>query len=266
MNSYLSNFTIPAWYELSLINHCTLGLKIHRTALAKIQEIKWDGAPGVQLIFDKFKLRNFTPPKEGSCGFEGVFTPGKSEHTEWVAWECKLPRIKKIGDEESSFQDVMAIRSTLWLFSTALCLFEGDTGWRKPQLMVIEGICLPTDEDRMATGALSVTLMPPVMPWLVKHEDQAHIEPIVKAMREANDYMWPSSNCHGRFGALFRKPKWLNLDVPGDACGLDPGNYYDESLERGYTLQPHNVDSSLQQLTFLAGLGRLHDLVRSESV
>jgi hypothetical protein len=98
---------------------------------------------------------------------------------------------------------------------------------------------------------------------LKKHKEHTHIEAVVDAMKKADNHMWPSDTRYGRFGALFRKPKWLNLDVPGDACGLDPGGYHDESLGHGYTLHPHNVDSSLQQLTFLAGLEKLHDLVRA---
>jgi len=228
-----------------------------------MQKMNRDGAPGVEIARKNFKLSSFIAPNDGVCGFLGVFKGKKSESDQWIIWECQLPKIKGIGREEDSYERVMAIRSTLWLFSTALWLFGGNTGWHLPQLMVIEGICLP-DENRMSSGSLSVTLMPPVMPWLAKQGYETHIEPLIKAMKSASNHMWPESSCRGRFGALVRKQKWLHLDVPGDACGLDPGSgsYNNQSLDDGYTLQPHNVDSSLQQLTFLAGLAKLHDLVR----
>jgi hypothetical protein len=262
MDSHFSNQVIPAWYELSLKGDSILLLKVHRTAFIEMQKMKWDEAPGVEHLKKTFNLPSFTPPNEGPCGFMDVFKLGKSENKEWIVWECPLPKLKvKVGEDDSR-SNVMAIRATLYMFSTALWLFQGNTGWPKSQLIVVEGVCLPSD-DRMGSGALSATLMPPVMPWLAKHKDHTQIEAVVDAMKKADNHMWPSDTRYGRFEVLFRKPKWLNLDVPGNACSLDPGGYHDESLEHGYTLHPHNVDSSLQQLTFLAGLAKLHDLVRA---
>ena len=88
---------------------------------------------------------------------------------------------------------------------------------------------------------------------------------MVEAMKKASHSMWEGQAGRSeRFGALYRKPKWLNLTVPGDACNLDPGGFYDDKDPAcGYTLEPHNVDGSLQQLTFLAGLAHLHGLVRA---
>lgn len=174
-----------------------------------------------------------------------------------------MPRLKA---EKTS---VLPLRSSLHLLTTALWLFEGDTEWKDRQLMVVECIYLPVDPDRyQCNGSLSVTLAPEVMSWISKwisaHSEGQHIPEVISAMKGASEYMWEGSSKYGRFGALCRKPKWLNLDVPGDACGLDPSDYYDESLEKGYTLQPHNVNSPLQQLTFLVGLARLHDLIRAD--
>jgi hypothetical protein len=264
MNSAHSHDVRPAWYELSLKGDTTLCFKVHRVALAEIQKLKWKGAPGVEDKMKRFKLPSFIAPCEGDCGFMNVFKSGKSENEHWIAWECELPKIKTYTTEtEPSWQYTISIRCTLnMFFCIALWMFEGNTGWHKPQLMFIEGICLP-DSERRSSGDLSVTLMPPVMPWLAKHEDCTHIQPVVDAMKKASEHMWPRSSSHGRFEALFQKPKRLTLSVPGDACILSRGDFYDDaSLDKGYTLHPHNIDSSLQQLTFLAGLAKLHDLVR----
>jgi hypothetical protein len=194
-----------------------------------------------------------------------VFKLGKSDRPDWIVWCFQLPQIRQHENGHAENQS-MAIRATLWFFlSTAFWLFgseKGNTGWPEPQLMIIEGICLPVD-DRMGSGGLSATLMPPVMPWLAKHDDNTQIQPVVDAMKKAYLHMWPEKSTWGRFGALFRKPKRLDLKVPGDACDLGTEWSNHEGLDEGYTLEPHNVDSSLQQLTFIAGLAKLHDLVRA---
>lgn len=260
----ISHGIIPAWYELSFPNLPTLSLRIHRIALEHMMKTDWTKAPGVSFTKKTYGLTSFSPPTEQRCGFNEVFVRSESCHRDWIQWNCRLPRMKASeGVPEDSREYIMAIRSTLWLFSTSLWLFEGNTQWYQPQLMLIEGICLPTD-DRMSSGSLSVTLSPSTIKWLSKQSPDVHIKQIVDAMSVASDFMWKCNSDSGRFGALFRKPKWLNMDVPGNACGLDPESYFEESLEDGYTLQPHNVDSSLQQLTFLVGLAKLHDLVRQQ--
>ena len=262
MDSHFSSQVIPAWYELSLEDDSTICISVHRKALENIQNRGWDGAPAVAAMQKQFGFDTFTKPREGDCGFQNMFKLGKSDRPDWIVWQVQLPVIKT-EEHNNPWDQALAIRATLWLFlSNALWLFEGNTGWPKPQLIVVEDICLPSEGNRMGSGALSATLMPPVMPWLTEHKDHTQIEAVVEAMKKADNHMWPSDKRYGRFEALFHKPKWLNLDVPGDACEL-AGGYNDESLKHGYTLHPHNVDSSIQQLTFLAGLARLHDLVRA---
>lgn len=74
--------------------------------------------------------------------------------------------------------------------------------------------------------------------------------------------LWPF--IQREFRVLLRRPKWVNFSCPGNACGLDPEDYYEKSLDWGYQLVPHNVDSPLQQLTLLAGVAMLYQLARQE--
>ncbi len=81
-------------------------------------------------------------------------------------------------------------------------------------------------------------------------------------MKEADSHMWPGNSAGGyRFCARCLQPKWISLDIPGNACDLSPSSMNDGDVKRGFKLDPHNCDSTLQQLTFLVGLFALYDLV-----
>ena len=83
-------------------------------------------------------------------------------------------------------------------------------------------------------------------------------------MRTAHSFIWDGASRSERYGARIGHPKWIYLDVPGDACDLSPDNNSHNDMDQGYTLVPHNVDSGLQQLTFIVGLAKMHDLIRAD--
>ena len=156
----------------------------------------------------------------------------------------------------------MAIRASLYVAFLVLSLFEGDTGWQSNQLILVENICLPREEIWQGGGSLSATLTPDAIRWIARQPHNTDLEPVVKEMRAADEYLWPGNSDRSyRFSALCRQPKWINFNIPGNACGLDPDSYSETSLDEGYSLVPHNADSSLQQFTFLVGLAKLNDMM-----
>ena len=118
----------------------------------------------------------------------------------------------------------------------------------------------------MYGGSLHATVCPPLCVWLSQQEHDSDSLEIVEAMKKVFWHMSsrpdPDSFDYVRFRAWMRQPKWINLDCPGNACGLDPDDYGNLSLERGYGLAPHNVDTPIQQLTLLSGLAALCQLAR----
>jgi hypothetical protein len=60
-----------------------------------------------------------------------------------------------------------------------------------------------------------------------------------------------------RLSFKLRKNGFFHLDCPGDACGLDPCDSYQNTLDQGYEICPHNTDNPKQQLTLLSGLAAL---------
>lgn len=260
---------IPAWYELSFrsgeISKFPPGLiiKVHRRALEYLEKMPWTTAPVVPHFIKQFGLSTFTPPKEGVCGFDSAFTLESSDDPDWIVWKVEFPKIKaKLESLESPPKTTIAIRTTMEVFFNCLWLFDRDTGSQQKQLIIIECICLPNSEHHRGNGSLSAILTPDAIGWLSLQPHKTHLQPVIQAMKEVHGYMWEGTSRNDRFGAFCRQPKYINLDVPGDACDLSPDDH-NQNMTEGYTLVPHNVDSGLQQLTFLAGLAKLHDLMRA---
>ena len=90
------------------------------------------------------------------------------------------------------------------------------------------------------------------------------IEEMVLAMKRAYKIMDQGLGPLPRFSASIDGDNgWLNVDCPGDACGLHPSHGSVEESQ-GYEFSCHNVDTPQQQLTLLAGLAALHDKARRE--
>jgi hypothetical protein len=59
----------------------------------------------------------------------------------------------------------------------------------------------------------------------------------------------------------------LTFEIPSSkCCRLHPDNLNERDEKRGYVLVSNNIDYAVEQLTFLAGLACLHDLVRDRHV
>ncbi|MBU6370622.1 MAG: hypothetical protein KGH93_00560 [Patescibacteria group bacterium] len=258
---------IPAWYELAMKNRKTLAVPIHRKAVDFLHETIRADIPVVPVFQKEFhdhpSFQKFTiPDGKSKWGFADCLAPLVTEDPSWGGYVCELPAM--FGALESEKDLPWAVRATLAILFTALWLFEGDTKCDRPQLMLVEGLRV---DREMYGGALSVTLTPAVSRWLSRQEDHSSLVEVERAMQKTDRHLWNNPRFIPRvyeFRAACRQPKWINLTVPGNACGLDPSSYSDETPERGYCLAPHNTDSSIQQLTLLAGLAKLHELVRRD--
>lgn len=269
MNNPKTN-VMPAWYELATKGAKTLLIRIHRVAMRALESMRED-SPIIRSYtniflksphpFGKFVL----PREDKSWGFGEVLIPQESKDNDWLTYACRLPILAEKGQFDETKTDVMALRSTLSVIFNSLFIFDGETGCKKPQLMVVEAFSVHME---IYGGAMGVTLTPAVSHWLSQQPDNSCLIKVEDAMRKAGEHMWNDSRTkklfHQNYHAWCRQPKWINLSVPGNACGLDPSDYYDTSLDRGYTLSPHNTDSSWQQLTLLVGLAKLHELIRGE--
>ena len=198
-------------------------------------------------------------------GFDSVFVPIISEDQNWITWSCKLPS-KDSSDiflSDHFWERAFAISATLNITSKMIHVFDGRTESSNPQLFSLD---LRTDRGENG-GALSVELTREFVKWISTQKETVKHPGIEPAMTQAYEYMRGAEN-FGRVLAMFRKPFWVNLSVPGNASRLDPDDYDFELGEDNnpiiepYRLLSHNVDSPIQQLTLLMGIAAMHDLQR----
>lgn len=253
---------MPLWYDLGFDEKSvSIMIWLHPKAFELICVLLKETAPAVKDFINKFNFPSFITPTNICWGFgEMMKTTNEGKQ---ISVKCELPVIK--NGANIAWDKSFAVSATLNLLFSALWLMEETTDDSLSQLLIIEN--MRTESD-LYGGALSVSISPEVCRWINTFPDNYNHPKISGAMRTAFQKMWVEEESFmDRSTALLRKPKWINLDCPGDGCGLDPKDYYDaEQLNKGYTLLPHNTDSPLQQLTLLVGVAKLCQLVRRKEV
>lgn len=99
-----------------------------------------------------------------------------------------------------------------------------------------------------------------ILKWIKVSPDSSE-EPIIEAMKSVERKMWLREPDQYSFRFIWNGENF-GLQVPGNAC--DVGTYYGDYSNlygTGKALGCHNTDSSSQQMCFIAGFAKLHDLV-----
>jgi hypothetical protein len=161
-------------------------------------------------------------------------------------------------------KQILELRSTLFVLFTCLYIFEGESTEKKRQLLTIDGLGLETNGN-LGQCYISATVTPTLCEWISKKPDQTSLKEVEEVMYDAYLHMYPGYRKFMRkhdFQAVCQKPGRISLRIPGDACDLSPDSFHQSEGGCGYKLSPHNIDNPVQQLTFLIGLARLHELAR----
>jgi hypothetical protein len=150
--------------------------------------------------------------------------------------------------------------ATLSLFFDALILVEDRTNESRSQLMHVD--LTPFDSHHGAPISLYVGRA--MMPWLDSKKDTEHYRKVERWMKNAFDCMWVDKVGQTDSLKVAIDEGYLDLECPGNACGLETDHRGEIDLERGYQLDPHNVSNTHQQLTLLIGAAGLYQEARRE--
>ncbi len=296
---YLERENIPCWYELGWdAKKIAIAVRVHRdfAAIAKPIPNKCPSVRGVikEFGFDRF-FDSFCGDFSGNFGFNDSFIK-QDEEGEFISFLVPVPQIEKPSLNRSFCRDCggaganeyiegkcLSCRGTgkehiidwetAYSISASFSLFfalvslapeKGKiTTCSRPQLILVD----TETAQKMHGGSLDGTYSIPLARWLARHEPDTEITEMAKAMMAVwkkifgrlSDY----EKCDFR-ATIASENGWLNVSCPGDRCGLHPGSSYGPTKEEGYRFGCHNVDSPMQQITLLAGLGALCDKARKE--
>jgi hypothetical protein len=285
---------IPCWYELSFRKEKpAIIFRIHKDFIAHTESIS-QTAPIVMGFMSHFGFKKFSGSLAGNFGFDDsfIFEGIKEDFAEFAV---DIPTIKKysgkkceecngsgkdrfLNDEclrcegtgKDWFYDWKLASAISASFTTILLWMrfpEKETSSLLPQLMTV----FTVTEDEMHGGSLGGAYSVELCNWMrslyVQNKGRYEVAEMTEAMKIVHKKMFGALRFgqeHDLWAKIENDSGWLNVNCPGDACGLHPGDSYGPQKKRGYEFACHNVDNPMQQITLLAGLAALHNKARRE--
>lgn len=262
---------IPAWYKLGWDTQLPgFIFSIRKNVIPEMCRILVPSAPIIMVLQadEKLALDLYIPPTQDNWGFGGILEL-RGDDQDFISWQVKIPVIRsksESGKDSYCQQIAFDIATSMNVLSMFLSCDIGiaDQEGGEPQLLTYG---LRTEITSFYGFSIWATFSKAMVDWLRTFGEEHQIDEINQIMLQAELTMYPNldddrlSTYGCDFSALYRPPCWINLSVPGNACGLDPNDYYDK--DGGYRLSPHNTDAPVQQLTLLAGLAALCDMYRA---
>lgn len=285
----LTREEVPCWYELSWREkESAIILRIHKDIVESIKPIPQDSPMAIGLM-EEFSFASFAGNLNQDFGFESVFR-FQEEQDDFVEFFIKIPVVRRKTDtpcdrcdgsgKDAFLEDreclscdgsgkehiydwkpAFAISASFTLLSRILEFPEEDTSAPLPQLLTVTTMT----GKHMHGGSLGGTYGIAFCKWLRHLGARTNVPEVVQAMKVAYDRMVGIKEFDEHYFTAYiaNENGWLNIDCPGDACGLNP-SHGSIREERGYEFSCHNVDSPMQQITLLVGLAALHDKARKE--
>ena len=254
---------VPAYFELGVLHNGEgLVVSAHRQFTESIRRYTANVHAPLFEFENELNLEPFNPFTDihKPWGFGDVFVPGQMNE-KWMRWHCIFPEGKHLFSTEEERQKRNGISASINVLSTLAQVFEDDektTSERKQlfQLNVLTG-------NGFSMAATMVTVTPSFASWMSTEQAQKTEQEIAKPMINAYNRLsgWPVDDFN-RVLVSFRKPHFVHLSVPGNACGLDPDSHRPDTLDdgrpAGYKLTDHNVDSVIQHTTLVSGIAKMH--------
>jgi hypothetical protein len=215
-----------------------------------------------------FHLPNFVAPDAEALtdwGFDGVFHLIE-ENPSWIGWTLLLPRVTTSGQIQWEQTDAVINSLSVLFCALQLDAFPVDIEDVPTQLMSVDVFRLKRDMNAFPLGG---SLAPTAVNWIrsrlvdAPRDHVISLSEVEHVMRETFERIAGSIRKGERFSAHLLHPHRLFLGCPGDACELST-SFDEEPVGHGAELNCHNVDTPAQQLAFLMGLAKLHELMRKD--
>ena len=279
---------IPCWYELSYVPDWkgapAITVRIHYESMAHLRSLPNDAPIIRRLIADGRPKGLFVAPR--TIGF-GNCLELESCDGDFHRYTANIPVLHSRGNpcemcdfmkeedlpcrycNDSGFQTVYdwSAAENLAASLYVLFLFLNNPKWETscllPQLLTARlNVKLKGDKGMGARG-VSGEFSAKLVRWF-KTFEMAKFPNIEKVMRDVYARMIGEKDYLAyEFKAVIHHDGAFHLSVPGNACGIDPDGS-SRIEQEGYGYLPHNVDSTVQQLSILSGLAALNDLARRE--
>lgn len=262
----LTTQDVPAWYTLSL-EGMDICVKIHKAVFDSVKHRFNQSFPAIASL-EKEVGRLFIPPANPAWGFGRVFKWATCDMPGWVKLLAPLPAGKDGYPDHGALYAISASFSILFL---VLETVAKPTGAYFFQMLYISGMRC---NKGIYGGSISASVSPALCKWINAipcERDEFEITEPRDTMVRVEKHLWNNGRDEGEFfffnaRSWVRKPKFIFLDCSGNACGLGRSlsDEYEQSLDVGYSLEPHNTDTPCQQMTLLAGLAKIYQMAIGE--
>jgi len=273
---------IPCWYEISWQETPpALILKIHKEFIDSTEH-DFTQAPIIKHFKSELNLPEFEDDFNKNIGFGGIFKY-KGEKDNFIEFLIEVPQVKKYPgtkckecggtgwNEERDmrcfyceggkkwtmdWKDATKISATFTVLTSWLMYPQINTSCFYYQMMTVQTIT----QNNIHGGSLSGDCSIPFKIWC-ESKGRVELPEVIDAMKAAYRKMVGLREfSEYSINAWIDNGKFI-LNCPGDACGLHPSDWH-SCKEEGFEFSCHNVDSSIQQITLLAGLACLCDTIK----
>lgn len=285
---------LPCWYDLSWDKERkAIIFRIHKEMVENIKSYFTDNNRLIKIYKEELSFEEFGMDFSGDFGFEKVFKLTESrgdficflikirsmEITERQCFSCKGTG-EGLFEGEKCFQcngkgkeeiyDIKPFRAISATFSVLFRYLDSPkikTSSILPQLMTVETVTKLGDHGGSLSGEFSL-LLADYLRSFASEDDRVHIPEMIEVMKDAYEQMNPKGSYlfDNKFQAYIRdKSGFFVASCPGDRTDIytDSADLYPNT---GYKFYCHNVDSPIQQITFLTGLAALSDKARREII